>query len=166
MQLVAPVDELARVLLEMHAADAHAAAVEIEVAADAHRKVVLADLVALREVRIHVVLAVELGVVRDLALERERGLEARLDRGFVDGRQGAGHAEADLTHVGVGRVAQLTDRAAAEHLRPRARLDMDLHTDHDLPTARQRAPPPPSRRSPPRKRARRAGPRPLATAEP
>src|SRR5258708_23857826 len=45
VQLVAPLDELARVLFEMHAADAHAAAVEIEVAADAHRQAVLADLV-------------------------------------------------------------------------------------------------------------------------
>ena len=36
----------------------------------AHRQVVLADLVALRQVRIHVVLAVELGVARDLTAQR------------------------------------------------------------------------------------------------
>ena len=48
-------------------------------------------------------------------------------------RQHAGQPKAHLAHVGVGRVAELPDRAAAEHLRARARLDVDLHADHDLP---------------------------------
>src|SRR6267143_5927105 len=56
-----------------------------------------------------------------------------LDRRLVDHREDARHAEADLADVGVGRVAELADGAAAEHLGPRPRLDVDLHADHDIP---------------------------------
>ena len=61
----ARVDQLRRVLLHVHAVDAHVA----EPAAGAERDVVLADLVALRQVRIEVVLAVEDRARGDLALE-------------------------------------------------------------------------------------------------
>ena len=132
-------DELARVLFEVNAPDAHAALPDVDESVAAHRQVVLADLVTLRQVWIHVVLAVELGVARDLAAEGQRGLEARLDRRLVDDRQHTGHAEADLTDVGVRRITQLADGTTAEHLRTRGRLDMHLHTDHHLPLAQSGA---------------------------
>ena len=59
----ADVDQLGRVLLEVHAVDAHVA----QPAAAAQRLVVLGDLVALRQVRIEVVLAVEDRPRRELA---------------------------------------------------------------------------------------------------
>ena len=135
VQLVARVDELARVLFEMHAADADLARTDLEQTVDAHRQVVLADLVALGQVGIHVVLAVELGVTRDVAVERERRFQARRYRGAVRHRQDAGQTEADLAHVCVRCCIQRSHRAAAEHLRLRLRLDMDLHADHHFPAA-------------------------------
>src|SRR6266487_306449 len=141
MQLVAGMNELAGVLLEMHAADADPAPAHLEVAVDAHRQVVLADLVTLGQVGIHVVLAVELRMPWDLAAQRKRGLEAGLDGCLVRHWQHTWQAEADFAHVRVGRVAELADRAAAEHLGARAWLDMYLHTDHDLPRVRQPRPP-------------------------
>ena len=135
VQLVAGVDELPGVLLEVHTPDPDRATADRELAVEAHGQVVLTDLVALGQVGIHVVLAVELGVARDLAAQRERRLEARLDRGLVGHRQHARESEADLADVGVRRVAELPDRAAAEHLGARPRLDVNLHTDDDLPTS-------------------------------
>src|ERR1700674_3232681 len=117
----------------MDAPDAHASLPDLDEPVAAHRKVVLADLVTLREVWIHVVLAVELGVAWDIAVECKGGLEARLDRRFVDDWQHARHAGADLTHVRVRRIAQLADGAAAEHLRSRGRLNVHLHADDHLP---------------------------------
>src|SRR5213594_3090995 len=115
---------------------------------------------------------------RDLAAQSERGLEARLDRCLVRHRQHAGQAEADLADVRVGRVTELADRAAAEHLGTSARLDMDLHADDDFPNssplcgevariaggARQRRPPAFSRRLPLRRSEPLARPRSPPTA--
>src|SRR5207249_7493605 len=89
VQLGAGVDQLARVLLEVDAPDAHPPLPELEAAVDAHGQVVLADLVALGQVGVHVVLAVELGVPGDLAVQRERRLEAGLDSGLVRYREHA-----------------------------------------------------------------------------
>ncbi len=164
VQLVAGVDELARVLLQVDAPDADAPAVELEMTVDAHREVVLADLVALRQVGIHVVLAIELRVTRNLTPERDRGLEAGLDRRLVDHGQHPRKAQADLADVGVRRVAEPADGAAAEHLAARGRLHVHLHADDDLPRrARQEERPPPSLRSRPHTPLRPAGRRPRAT---
>ena len=51
----------------------------IEPAVDAHGHVVLRYLVALHEVGIGVVLAVELGVIRDRAVERQGGHDGEFD---------------------------------------------------------------------------------------
>ena len=133
VQLVASMDELARVLFQVHAANAHLARPDLQEAIDAHGQVVLADLVALGQVRIHVVLAVELGVPRDLAVESQGGLEACLDGGAVRHRQNTGQAQAHLAHVCVRRCVQRSHPAAAKHLGQRLRLDVHLHADHDFP---------------------------------
>ena len=123
----AGVDQLRGVLLQVHAVDAHVA----EPARPAERDVVLADLVALRQVRIEVVLAVEDRARRDLALERHRDHQPVVDRLGVGHRQRAGVAEADRADERVRLLAE-RERAAAEHLRPRAQLHVDLDADDGL----------------------------------
>src|SRR5712691_10654705 len=159
-------DELARVLLQMHAPDAHLARADLEQTVDAHRQVVLADLIALGQVGIHVVLAVELGVSRDRAVEGEGRLQTGLDRGAVRHGKDAGQAEADLAYVRVRWRIQRSHRAAAEHLRLRLRLDMYLNADHHFPVVRQPTPPRCESRLPLRRRAPLEGRRSRPTADP
>ena len=123
----ADVDELGRVLLEVHAVDAHVA----QPPAAAQGLVVLADLVALRQVGIEVVLAVEDRPRRELAAQRQPDHQAVVDRLGVGHRQRAGQAEADRAGARVRRLAE-RQLAAAEHLRPRAELDVDLQADDGL----------------------------------
>jgi hypothetical protein len=130
------VDELRRVLLEVHAVDAHVA----EAPALAERLVVLADLVALGEVGIEVVLAVEDRPRREVAAQREADHEPEVDRPGVRARQRAGESEADRAGARVRRLAE-GQLAAAEHLRPRRELDVDLQADDGLVLAHGRAPP-------------------------
>ena len=121
------VHQLRRVLLHVHAVDAHVA----EVARGPQRNVVLADLVALRQVRIEVVLAVEDRARRDLAVERHRDHQREVHRLGVRHRQRARMAEADRAGVRVRLVAE-GERAAAEHLGLRPQLDVDLDADDGL----------------------------------
>ena len=124
---LADVDHLRRVLLEVDAVDANVA----QPPARGQRDVVLADLVALRVVGIEVVLAVEDRPRGDLALERQGDLQRVADRLLVDHRQRARVRQADRAGVDVRLVAE-RERAAAEHLRPRRELDVDLQADHGL----------------------------------
>ena len=95
--------------------------------------VVLADLVALREVRVEVVLAFPLGARGNGPADRHARGEDVLDRRPIDGRQGPGQAEADRAGVGVRRGAVVGRRAGAEHLRGRSQLAVDLDPDDRLP---------------------------------
>jgi hypothetical protein len=124
---LADVDHLRGVLLEMRTVDADVA----EPTVDGEGLVVLADLVALRQVGIEVVLAVEDGSGRHLALERRRDHQPVADRLFVDRRQGPRMTEADRAGVDVGLIAEGA-RTAAEHLGPGGELDVDLQPDHRL----------------------------------
>ena len=119
--------ELGRVLLQVDAVDAHVA----EPASAAQRHVVLGDLVALGVVRIEVVLAVKQRAVGDLAAERQADHHAELDRALIGHRQGSGETQADGAGVDVRRIAE-RQLAAAEHLRSRLQLDVDLKPDHRL----------------------------------
>src|SRR5919108_2515323 len=92
------------------------AARHLQRALAAERGLVLADLVALRQVGIEVVLAREDRVVGDLAAEREPELDRELDRALVRHRQRTGMREADRARVRV-LVGAVFERAAAEHLR-------------------------------------------------
>ena len=93
--------------------------------------VVLADLVALREVGIEVVLAVEDRPRDDLALERPGDHQRELDRPLVGHRQRARMPEAHRARMDVGLVAE-RQPATAEHLRAGRELDVDLEPDHRL----------------------------------
>src|SRR3954453_16438228 len=100
----------------------------------AERLVVLGDLVALGIVRVEVVLAVEGRARRDLTAEREAQPHGQLDRLAVRDRQRAGERQADGARLGVGRL-EVRDRAAAEHLRARLQVDVDLEPNDRLPRA-------------------------------
>src|SRR5688500_15104038 len=71
---------------------------DLEPAFDIQRQVELRDLITLRQVRIHVVLAVELRVRRYFAIERQAGDHRELDGALVRHRQRTGKAEAPRTH--------------------------------------------------------------------
>src|SRR3954462_4445224 len=107
--------------------DAHVA----QVPARAQRDVVLGDLVALGEVGIEVVLAVEDRARRDLTAQRETHHDPVGHGLGVGHRQRAREAEADRAGAGVGLLAE-AERAAAEHLRAGLELDVDLQPDHGL----------------------------------
>src|SRR5581483_8584666 len=127
---------LRRVLLEMCARDSDRdLAVRRrhgELPAGAQRLVVLADLVRLRVVGIEVLLAVEDGALRDLAVEREPQLDRLLHRPPVRHRQRTRECEAHRARLRV-RLAAEAVAAAAEHLRLRLQLHVDLEADHGLP---------------------------------
>ena len=132
------VHELGGVLLEVRARDLHVrAAGDRELAAPGEREVVLADLVALGQVGIEVVLAVEDRALRDLAAEREPDHQPVVHGLRVQRRQRARVAEADGARARVRLLAE-RQRAAAEHLRARRELDVDLEADHRLHTLEER----------------------------
>ena len=111
-------------------------------AADAERLLVLRDLVALRVVGIEVVLAREDGLVGDLAAEREAELDRPLDRlRFATGS--APGCARQTGHVRVFGSAEVLELAAAEHLRPRLQMDVDLEPDDGFPLSAMRGPPSP-----------------------
>jgi hypothetical protein len=70
----------------------------IDLALADDRLLVLADLVALRQVGIEIVLAVEHRALVDLRLEAEPGAHRLLDAFLVDHRQHAGHRRVDQRH--------------------------------------------------------------------
>src|SRR5256886_7222143 len=105
------VQRLAGVLLEMQPLNPHSHALAVrqidENLALAHeRRFVLADLVALREIGIKVVLAVEYRLQIDLRLEPEAGAHPLLDALFIDHRQHAGHGRADEGYARIGPAAE------------------------------------------------------------
>src|SRR6185312_5410279 len=106
-----------------------------EVPVLAERLVELADLVALRQVGIEVVLPREAAGHAQAAAEGERGADGHADRVAVEDRERAGQAEAHRAHVRVGRRAEF-GRATAEDLGPREELRVDLQPDDRLVAAR------------------------------
>jgi hypothetical protein len=123
----ADVVELGRVLLQVDAVQPDVA----QPPAAAQGLVVLADLVALREVGIEVVLAVEDRARRQLGVQRQPDHQSEVHRLGVGHRQGARQPQADGARPGVGRLAE-RQLAPAEHLRPRAELHVDLQADDGL----------------------------------
>ena len=133
------VQALAGVLLQMQPLDADGDALAAEqidddLALADDRALVLADLIALRQIGIEVVLAVEDRIEIDLRLQPEPGADGLRDAAFVDHRQHAGHGGIDQAHMGVGLAAEL-GRGAGEQLGVGGDLGMDLHADHHLPRA-------------------------------
>ena len=126
-------EELGRVLFQMHSLDADApglpADLDLQPAVVAQRQVVLGDLVAFGEVGVGIVLAIPLGEFGDLAVEGQGGHDGVFDRLAVDDRQHPWHAQADGADVGVGRRGGVVGAAAAEHLGVGQQLNMDFNAD-------------------------------------
>ncbi len=130
---------LAGVLLQVDALDADldrlaVGHVDHHFALAHHRRLVLADLVALRQVRIEIVLAVEHRFQVDARLEAEPGAHRLLDAFLVDDGQHPRHRRVDQRYVRIGLAAE-RGRGAREQLGLRGHLGMDLHTDDDLPVS-------------------------------
>ena len=132
------VDVLAGVFLQVDAdqADAGRAAVagltgQIDVAAQAQWSLVLAYLVALGQVRIEVVFAVEDRPRRDFAMRRQAHPNRQLQHPGVEHRQHPRHPGAYRAHMGVGRGAE-RGRASAENLGLGQELAMHLQPDYCL----------------------------------
>ena len=136
------VQRLAGVLFEMGAGQLDAvrdlADEELDRAALDDRRLVLADLVALRQVGVEVVLAREDRDRRDRRADRQAEADRPLDRAAVGDRQGAGQGEVDRRRLRVRRGAE-RGRRAAEDLRAGRQLGVGLDADHDLEAAHQRA---------------------------
>jgi len=132
---VAGVGQLAGVLLQVGADDPDALRpaarqVDVQVAVDGQRMLVLADLVALGQVGVEVVFAGELAEGRDVALQGQADQQGHLHRPGVDHRQNAGHPQADRAGDSIGRgLGAVHDGAAAEHLAAGQQLGMDFQAD-------------------------------------
>ncbi len=106
--------------------------VEIPLADD--RVVELADLIALRQVGVEVVLAVEAADAVDLGVEREAGADRLGDALAVEHGEHPRHRGVDEADLGVRRGAEARG-GAAEQLRLGGHLGVDLEPDDDLPVA-------------------------------
>ena len=106
---------------------------DIEPAAHAKGDGALRGLEVLGHVGIEVVLAVEHGMLHDLAVGGQTSQNDGLNGRTVGHGQSTGHAQAHRTHVGVGLVV-VRKAAAAEHLGvERGELGVDLEADDRLP---------------------------------
>src|SRR5206468_3263804 len=97
------VGELAGVFFEVYALEVYAARLvadgDLDPAALHEWQVILRDLIALDEVRVRVVLAIELRGFRDVGVQGKAREQRALDGLTVDDRQHARHAETDRTNV-------------------------------------------------------------------
>ena len=132
------VQRLAGVLLEMQPLDADrdgaVGQVDRDLALADHRRLVLADLVALRQVGIEIVLAVEHRAQVDLALSPSpvRTAWATHSSLITGSMPGIAASTSDTCAV---RLAAERGRGAGEQLGARRHLGMHLHADDDLPVA-------------------------------
>jgi hypothetical protein len=128
---------LAGVLLQVHAHDVcvlvHAVHVDVEPAVRREGLLELADLIALGQVGIEIVLAREDAARVDRTIERERRTHGQLNRELIADGERPGQTEAGRAHVLIGLRAHRY-RAAAKQLRLRQQLGVDLQPDHWLVT--------------------------------
>src|SRR5204863_576070 len=112
---------------------------DLEPAVRGEGRLVLADLVVLGHVGVEVVLPREAALRVDPEVEGEGGPDAELDGATVDDGQDAGHALADRAGLAVRGRAE-GGGAAAEHLRARQEVDVDLEPDDRLVARRHGRP--------------------------
>src|SRR5580700_3169665 len=105
---------------------------KLEMSVDGQRQVVLRDLIALRQVRVEVVLPVELGEYGDVTVQRDRCAHRVLHRLLVDGRQDTGQSQAYRAGVLVRCCARVVGGARTEHLAAREQLRVHLEPDDHL----------------------------------
>src|SRR5262249_33108365 len=131
------VDQFARVFFHVNPRDADVVvgrpvvAVRCDPSARSEWPLVLGDLIALRQVRVEVVLARENRRLVNLASESERFAARANDGPPIEHRQRSGQSEAHRTEMCVGGGAEC-GTAAAEDLRLRQELRVNLETDDGL----------------------------------
>ena len=129
---------LARVLFEMQPLDANfnlaVGHVQHDHALADHRLFELADLVALRQVRVKIVLTVEGAHQVDLRLEAKPGAYGLRHALFVDDRQHARHGGIDEGDMRVGGRTEAR-RCAREQLGVGRDLRVHFKTDNEFPGA-------------------------------
>jgi hypothetical protein len=104
----------------------------VQVALADNRQFHLADLVALGQVRVEVVLARKHVVLADLGVNRQAEHHGHAHRFLVQHRQHAGHAQVDQAGLGIGFGAE-RGGATGENLRLGGELGMNLQPDHNFP---------------------------------
>ena len=133
------VDRLARVLLKVDPFDADGAALAV-LKVDgqlplAHDRVIeLRNLIALRQVGVEVVLAVEDAVEVDLGLDAKTRAHGLSHAFLIQHGQHARQRGIDQRNVVVGRLAE-SGRGPGEQLGFRQHLRMDFHADDNFPLA-------------------------------
>ena len=146
-----------RVLLEVDPDEADslllAAHMDVDRTPLAEGTIVLGDLVALRKVRVEVVLSREDAPRVDRRADRESGHDGEFDGPLVQDREHAREPEANRTDLSIRRRAE-GGGAGAEDLRVRLQLRVNLEPDHRLVLRAHRvrghgrlvhrAPPPPA----------------------
>ena len=129
-------DQLGRVLLQVSAGDPDreraVARVDRQRPTSSQREVVLADLIALRQVRIEVVLSIPACRCRCRRTDGSARCQDQLDCATIDRRQRAGEPEADRARVGIRLCAVIRRRAPAEHLRFGLQLAVNFDADDGL----------------------------------
>ena len=133
------VQRFAGVLLQMQPLDADGDGLAVrhrhhDLALAHDRRFVLADLIALRQVGIEIVLPVEHRAVIDLGVQAETGADRLADAFLVDHRQHPRHRGIDQRDMAVGLAAEF-GRGAGKQLGLGGDLGMHLHADDDLPVA-------------------------------
>ena len=123
--------ESRHIFFHMHAVDADTVRrigrqVDVSVVADG--LIVLGNLVALHQVGVHVLLAVELGYVGDLAVESESDPDGIFDGALVDYRQRARQCHRDGIDDGVWVFPLIGRARVREHLRFGVQLHVRLQT--------------------------------------
>jgi hypothetical protein len=138
LALIVLVQRLAGVFFEVRACQVHlvrlVADEELDRAALHHRRFVLADLVALGQVWVEIVLAREDRQRRDGRPHRQAEADRTLDRAAVHHRQRAGKRQIDRRGLRIRRGTEGGGRAA-EYLRLRRELRVGLQADDDFETA-------------------------------
>ena len=97
-----------------------------------NRLFILADLIALRQVGVEVVLAREHRALVNLRADREPKLDRQPRRFEIHHRQCAGQRDAEGAGLGVG-VGAVVGRRGGEDFAARFQLHMHLQTDDRLP---------------------------------
>ncbi len=128
MLLPASSSKCARMMPTRFGSKASLGIADFQIAVVRKRQIVLADLIALGQVGIVIILAVPLGERRDLAIQRHGRLQRQFERLAIHHRQRAGHADADRARLRVRRRAELR-AAPAEQLALGEQLHVHFQAD-------------------------------------
>ena len=130
------VQRFAGVFFKVRARDAHGffgvADLDRQRAAFDDRDRELADLIALGQVGIEIILAVEYVVAVDGRTERQPQLDRAFDRAAIQYRQHARQRDVHCARLCV-RCRTIGDAAAGKYFRVRRELGMDLQADNNFP---------------------------------